>query len=80
MKYKSWILFFNKDGQNPCGSESAHCLPLTVKNAEKRLLSKGYYIPSFAYSYIILTDYQFRLFSYKDLQEYHEKHGKVLVK
>ena len=80
MNYKSWIVFFNKEGISPCGSDGVHCLPLTVKNAEKRLFSKGYYIPSFAHSYIILTDYQFRLFSYKDIQNYHEKYGKTIIK
>lgn len=75
---KSWILFFDEDGVNRAGSDGSRPSDLLPAKAEKLLQSSDYSIPSWAKSYVILTDNQFMTIDYDSLEKFHDKYGKEI--
>lgn len=74
-KYKSWVLFFDEEGKYHCGSEWAHAFNLMPKNAKKRIMDPQYHKPKNAVGFVVLTEGQFMMMSYKEIEEQYKKWG-----
>ena len=75
---KTWIVFFDENGRDHCGSEWNHGFNLLAHNAEKRILSKDYTKPAGAVGYLVLSHNQFMSYDYETIENLYKRYGRAL--
>lgn len=72
---KSWVLFFDKDGQHRAGSDWSTPMSVKAPLAKQRTLNHKIVWPNEAEGFIVLTPDHFSGISYDELQKLYNKGG-----